>query len=126
MRDCTNLSWPEGPFGADQRPFGRPQRILMSLVLELDDRTPVAVTTAYFGTHRTRVLDVTADTLSIGFRTTVTDGWHDETALLDLIDRALVRGRRHALIEMPAGLSVDERVRQVMANVESLGLLPIG
>lgn len=105
MRDFTNLAWPEGPFGADQRPFGRRERILMALALELGDRaTLVAATTVYLRTHRTRVVEVRADTLNVGFRTTVADTEADEVALLDLVDRALVRGRRHAVVLAGQGL----------------------
>jgi hypothetical protein len=102
MRDHTNLAWPEGPFGADQRPFGKRQRILMAIAIELDDRgadaVPVAAATVYLRTHRTQVMEVRADTLNIGFRATAAEDPGDEASLLDLVDRALVRGRRHATV----------------------------
>jgi hypothetical protein len=108
MRDFTNLAWPEGPFGADQRPFGRRERILMALALELDDHaTLLAAATVYLRTHRTRVVEVRADTLNVGFRMTVADTPGDGPALLDVVDRALVRGRRHAVVLAGHGLGRD-------------------
>jgi hypothetical protein len=108
MRDFTNLAWPEGPFGADQRPFGRRERILMALALDLDERAGlVSAATVYCRTHRTRVVEVRADTLNVGFRVTVAEAPGDEIGLLDIVDRALVRGRRHAVVLAGHGLGRD-------------------
>jgi hypothetical protein len=114
MRDFTNMAWPEGPFGADQRPFGRRERILMALALELDDdATLLAAATVYLRTHRTRVVEVRPDTLNVGFRVTVDDTPRDGPALLDIVDRALVRGRRHAAVLAGYALGRDlARLRQ--------------
>jgi hypothetical protein len=49
--------------------------------------------------------------------------------LQDATDQALrdaCTGTGVSLVELPRGLTVDERVDHVMATVESLGLLPIG
>jgi hypothetical protein len=107
MRDITNLSWPEGPFGADQRPFGRRNRILMAIALEMDDRVAVAATAVYLRMQRNQILDVRSDTLNLGFRATVAEDAADEADLLELIDRALVRGRRHAFVLAGHGLGRD-------------------
>jgi hypothetical protein len=71
------------------------------------DAAPIAAATAYLRTHRTQVIEVRPDTLNIGFRVTAVEGPEDEAALVDLIDRALVRGRRHAVALAGSGLGRD-------------------
>lgn len=80
----------------------------MAVALEWDSREPVtgpiAVATVYLRTHRTQVVDVRSDTLNVGFRSTVAEVPSDEIALVEIVDRALVRGRRHAVVLAGHGL----------------------
>lgn len=102
MRDYTNLAWPEGPFGADQRPFGKPAEMVAAFAIDWGgqpDPLPLAAATAYLRVRKHgQPLHVGGDTLSIGFRATVAEDRSDAPELLALLDRALSRARRHALI----------------------------
>lgn len=112
MRDYTNLAWPEAPFGADQRPFGKPARILAAAAVEwapgnCGARLPVCAATVYLRTRRAGTLQVDPNTLNVGFRVVVLDEADEAHALIDLFDRALARGRRHAVALAGHGLAND-------------------
>lgn len=102
MRDYTNLAWPEGPFGAVQRPFGKPAEMVAAFAVDWGrqpDPLPAAAATVYLRVRKHgQPLSVSGDTLSIGFRTTVAEDPADVPELLAVLDRALSRARRHALI----------------------------
>lgn len=105
MHDFTNLAWPEAPFGAEQRPFGKRSAILTAITFEwrstAEQAAPVlaSVATVYLRVRRDgKPLDVSDETLALGFRASVAEGAADVPALLDLTDRAITRARRHAAI----------------------------
>lgn len=105
MREFTNLAWPETPFGAEQRPFGRHIDMLAACTFEwtgepeASERVPVAVSSVYLRVRRRgSTQQVSDDTLSIGFRTAVIEDRAEVPDLLTLADRALTRARRHAAI----------------------------
>ncbi|MFI7553535.1 hypothetical protein ACIBQ2_27785 [Micromonospora sediminimaris] len=104
MREYTNLQWPEAPFGADQRPFGRQRDMLAAFALAWanlpgEGPLPVAAATVYLGVRRHgSAYEVGEESLSIGFRADVVEDRTEIPALLRLTDRALTRARRHAAI----------------------------
>ncbi len=118
MRDFTNLQWPEAPFGAEQRPFGKHTDMLAAFAVEWADRPDaqplsVAAATVYLRVRKHGALDIDPDTLSIGFRVTVIDRAADVPDLLALVDRALTRARRHAVIV--AGHRLDSDLSRMAA-----------
>lgn len=103
MRRFTNLLWPEGPFGADQRPFGKPAPMIAALDLNRteiggNDYPQACASVVYLRVHRTRTLDVTAATLNAGYDVLITENADDRGLLVDAVDRAIVRARRHATV----------------------------
>nr|WP_221375094.1 hypothetical protein [Actinoplanes polyasparticus] len=105
MREFTNLAWPETPFGAEQRPFGRHIDMLAACTFEWTDEPetsetlPVAASLVYLRVRRRgSTQTVSDDTLSIGFRTAVIEDRAEVPDLLTVADRALTRARRHAVI----------------------------
>ncbi len=72
------------------------------------EAVPVAAATVYLRVRRHEgFIEVTADTLSIGFRSTVIEHPDEVPDLLALVDRALVRARRHAPILAGHALDAD-------------------
>ncbi|MCT2280772.1 hypothetical protein M3G91_24445 [Micromonospora chalcea] len=119
MRDFTNLQWPEAPFGAEQRPFGRPWDMLAAFAIDWAEQAPgrreapVAAATVYLRVRRHgSTYDISGDTLQIGFRATVLDHPDEAPDLLTLTDRALTRARRHAVIL--AGHALDQDLARMM------------
>ena len=105
MREFTNLAWPETPFGAEQRPFGKHIDMLTACTFEWTNEpdvwrtVPVVVSLVYLRIRRRgNTQQVSDDTLSIGFRAAVIEDRSEVPALLTLADRALTRARRHAAI----------------------------
>lgn len=131
MRDYTNLSWPEAPFGADQRPFGKPARILAAVTVEWahdGDRGELLVCVAivYLRTRRAGTLQVDPDTLSVGFRVAVLDELGEAPELVDLFDRALVRCRRHAVALVGHGLGDDLKAVADLIDRRLPGVVGVG
>ncbi|RZU48762.1 hypothetical protein EV385_0486 [Krasilnikovia cinnamomea] len=104
MRDISNLLWPEAPFGAEQRPFGRARDMLTAVAIDWavqrgGEPLPVGAAAVYLGVRRHgNAYEVNSDTLSIGFRTTVIDTPDELPELLAILDRTLTRARRQAAI----------------------------
>jgi hypothetical protein len=120
VRDYTNQQWPETPFGAEHRPFGRHQDMLTAFAVDWTfdllpaDPLPVATAAVYLRVRRHgSAYEVSGDTLSIGFRATVVDGPVEVPELLSVVDRALTRARRHAVIL--AGHSLGGDLDRMMA-----------
>ncbi|NJP34798.1 hypothetical protein [Micromonospora thermarum] len=114
MRDFSNLQWPEAPFGAEQRPFGRRWDMLAAFAIDWAEQAsglrevPVAAATVYLRVRRHgSAYDISGDTLQIGFRATVLDHLAEAPNLLALTDRALTRARRHAVILAGHALGQD-------------------
>lgn len=103
MRDYTNLNWPDGPFGAEFRPFGKPSKMLASVAVDWADRDtgtrlPVCASVVYLRVKPAQTLPVEEHSLSIGFRTTVIETTAEIDEQVSLFDRCLVGARRHATI----------------------------
>ena len=119
MHDFTNLAWPEAPFGADQRPFGKRCAILAALAFDWapasdGEPVPAAVATVYLRIRRDgTTLEVTDETLAIGFRVTTIESLAEVQALLQLTDRAVTRARRHAAVL--AGHRFEDELAQLAA-----------
>ncbi len=122
MRDATNLAWPEAPFGAAHRPFGQRPDLLTALALDWADTTepasqhsfPIAAATVYLRVRRHGApLEIDPDTLDVGFRVSVVDTPAEVGDLIALVDRALARARRHAVIL--AGHRLDHDLTRLTA-----------
>ena len=102
MRDYTNLAWPEGPFGAGQRPYGKPALLVAAFAVDWGrgpDPLPLAAATVYLRVRKHgEPQPVSGASLRVGFRATVTEYPGEVPQLLAVWDRALVRARRHALV----------------------------
>jgi hypothetical protein len=103
MRDLTNLSWPEAPFGGAQRPFGRPARLICAVAFAWADtgdarQALTGTAVSYLHVRRTGALTITLSGYAFGFRATVVEHEDEVEELVALADRALVRARRHAAV----------------------------
>src|SRR5262249_12146337 len=104
MREYTNLQWPQTPFGAEQRPFGRHWDMLTACTVEWTGRldteaAPVASAAVYLRGRRHGEAQVVGDaTLSIGFRAMVIDDLAEVPDLLTVTDRELIGARRLGVI----------------------------
>lgn len=102
MKDLTNLDWPEAPFGTGHhKPWGRKSPLLCGF--ELQPAAEIAgplgcVATVYVRINPREAVTAATDTLPIGFRVTVAEGPDDLPSLLEILDSALARARRHAAI----------------------------
>jgi hypothetical protein len=68
---------------------------------------PVCAAAVYLRTRRAGTLQVDPNTLNVGFRIAVLNESGEVPALVNLFDRALVRGRRHAAALVGYGLGND-------------------
>jgi hypothetical protein len=100
MLTYTNLAWPDDPYRTGQQLYKRPSGMLaaFAVVPPAQSRVtaPAGVAVAYLPLHRTRVITVTEDTVSFGFRavSTADDGSIDQVARVADLD--LLQARRHA------------------------------
>jgi hypothetical protein len=127
----TNLARPEAPFGADQRPFGKPARILAAVTVEWahdgdrSEQLPVCAASVYLRIRRAGMLQVDPDTLNVGFRVSALDEPGDAPGLVDLFDRALVRCRRHAVALAGHGLGDDLKAVTGLMNQRLPGVVGV-
>lgn len=101
MRSFTNLSWPDGAYGAEFRPFGKREHLLTAIAVDwsLAELTvPVSVSAVYLRVRPASTLDVNEQSLSIGFWTTVIESASETADQLQHLDQILVSARRHAAI----------------------------
>jgi hypothetical protein len=119
VREFTNLQWPQTPFGAEQRPFGRHWDMLTACTVEWTGRLdtgalPVASTAVYLRVRKHGDAQlVTADTLSVGFRTMVIEDSAEVAELLTVTDRELTGARRLGVIL--AGHRLGEQLTRMTA-----------
>jgi hypothetical protein len=102
VREATNLSWPDQPFGAGQRPFAAESLMLAAVSVDLANiagrRLPVCGSTTYLRVERTRNLQIVPRTLRFGFRSLVISHDAETIDLAHALDGDLIRCRRHAAI----------------------------
>lgn len=103
MYDATNLAWPETPFGAGQRPFGRPSHMLTAVAVDWaperpGPRLPVAAAVTYMRIRRIGLTTISPVTLNFGFRAIALNALDDLEGQLAVIDRCLLGARRHATV----------------------------
>jgi hypothetical protein len=126
-RDFTNLQWPEVPFGAEQRLFGKLTDMVAAFAVEWADRPdaeplPVSAATVYLRVRKHgTALRIGPETLSIGFRASVIDRAADVLDLLALVDRALTRARRHVVIVAGHRLGGDLSRMAALSSVPMRG-----
>ncbi|MFC5911764.1 hypothetical protein, partial [Streptacidiphilus monticola] len=77
MHEATSLLWPEGPYAAERRPFGHPQRLLTAISLlwadDGDRAVPLGYGSVFIPVHRTKSLLVDPDTIHFGYRALVAE-----------------------------------------------------
>ncbi|MBB5874646.1 hypothetical protein F4553_008080 [Allocatelliglobosispora scoriae] len=101
MRSFTNLSWPDGAYGAEFRPFGTKQHLLTAVAVDWavgEPTIPVSVSVVHLRIRPAAVLDVDEQSLTIGFWTTVIESADGTGDQLRHLDQVLVGARRHASI----------------------------
>ncbi|WP_148083734.1 hypothetical protein [Micromonospora sp. Llam0] len=125
MREYTNLQWPQTPFGAEQRPFGRHWDMLTACTLEWSGRPeeaglPVASAAVYLRVRKHGTAQhIADDTLSVGFRTAVIEEPGEVPDLLRLTDRELTGARRLGVILAGHRLSDD------LTRMNALSTVPL-
>lgn len=123
MREYSNLQWPQTPFGAEQRPFGRHTDMLSAYTIEWTGQPdagalPVASTMVYLRVRRHGEAQlVTDETLSIGFRILVIGDPSEVPNLLAVTDQQLSGARRLGAIL--AGHHLDSELDRMNALSET-------
>jgi hypothetical protein len=109
MLTYTNMAWPEQPYGASQRPFGQPPRLLAAITLDWakhdDAEVPLCASIVYVRLARRDTITLNERAFAFGFRTAYTDQPTDHAALVRLVDTDLVRSRVHAHVLAAHGLA---------------------
>jgi hypothetical protein len=125
VREYTNLQWPQTPFGAEQRPFGRPCDMLTACTVEwtgavADGALPIASAAVYLRVRKHGPAHLTADdTLSIGFHTAVIEDAAEVPDLLTLTDRELTGARRLG------GVLAGHRLSRDLTGMNTLSAVPL-
>lgn len=125
VREYTNLQWPETPFGAEQRPFGRHWDMLTACTVGwtgrvVDRALPVASAAVYLRVRKHGAAHhVADDTLSIGFRAAVIEGPAEAPELLKLTDRELTGARRLGVI------LAGHRLGRDLSRMSTLSSVPL-
>lgn len=98
MREATNLSWTDTPFGAARRPFAERTSLLAAFSIAGGPCSPAAVGAVYLRLPRGRCLRVTDTTLRVGFHALAVEDPAETLAVLTPLDALLVQARRRAAI----------------------------
>ncbi|WP_131787152.1 hypothetical protein [Protofrankia symbiont of Coriaria ruscifolia] len=98
MREATNLSWTDTPFGGARRPFADRTSLLAAFSVNATDRSLVAAAAVYLPLPRTRSLTVTDTTVRFGFHAVAAEEPAETSAVVASIDAQLVQARRQATI----------------------------
>jgi len=101
VRSFTNLSWPDGPYGSEFRPFGKREHLLTAVAVDwtyTPETVPVSVSVVYLRVRPATKLDVDERSLTIGFHTTAIEAGHETQVQLAHLDKVLIGARRHATI----------------------------
>ncbi len=98
MREATNLSWTDTPFGGARRPFADRTPLLAAFSINATDRSPVAAAAVYLPLPRARSLTVTDTTVRFGFHAVAAEEPAETSAVAASVDAQLVQARRQAAI----------------------------
>ena len=102
MRTYTNMTWPDDPYRTGQQLYRRPPpRVAAFTAVPAatgGGLVPGAVAVVYLPLHRTRVVTVTEQTLTFGFRAVSTGDPAEMPGLAATADLDLMQARRHAAI----------------------------
>lgn len=93
MREATNLSWTDTPFGGARRPFADRTSLLAAFSVNA-----TAAAAVYLPLPRTRSLTVTDTTVRFGFHALAAEEPAETAAVTASIDQLLVQARRQAAI----------------------------
>ncbi|GHF33498.1 hypothetical protein GCM10010218_13240 [Streptomyces mashuensis] len=100
MRELSNLSWSDTPYGADKRPFPKQVQLLTGMAMQWADEAgepvPVSAAAVFVPVKRTQATAVEPGTLHFGFHVAVAETAEDTPGLVSLADRILVQARREA------------------------------
>jgi hypothetical protein len=108
VRDLTNLSWADEPFGASRRPSIRRGEIGVGIHIEWSiSASYLGFDAAYLRFPRRQSLHATGATLPFGFRSLRIESPLDEAAALRALSDLLVAARRGACLIAGAALTAD-------------------
>ncbi|WP_055749884.1 hypothetical protein [Frankia sp. AvcI1] len=93
MREATNLSWTDTPFGGARRPFADRTSLLAAFSVNA-----TAAAAVYLPLPRTRSLTVTDATVRFGFHAIAAEVPAETAAVVTSVDAQLVQARRRAAI----------------------------
>jgi hypothetical protein len=97
MRTWTNLTWPDDAYRTGQQLYRRPAPRLAAFATG-GHPAPSVCAIVYLPLHRTKMMSVTEQTLTFGFRTASASDSADLPALAAVADLDLLAARRHAAI----------------------------
>ncbi|MBL7499293.1 hypothetical protein I6A84_31955 [Frankia sp. CNm7] len=97
MREATNLSWTDTPFGGARRPFANRTPLLAAFSVNATGHSPAAAA-VYLPLPRARSLTVTDGTVRFGFHAIAAEEPAETSAVTASIDALLVQARRQAAI----------------------------
>jgi hypothetical protein len=98
MREVTNLSWTDTPFGGVRRPFADRTPLLAAFSISATDHAPAAAAAVYLPLPRGRSLIVTDAMVRFGFHAVAAETPADSAAVAASVDAWLVQARRQAAI----------------------------
>jgi len=98
MREATNLSWTDTPFGGARRPFTDRTPLLAAFSLQATGHSPASAAAVYLPLPRTRSLRVTDTTVRFGFHALAAEQPTEIAAVTASLDALLVQARRQAAI----------------------------
>lgn len=96
MREATNLSWTDTPFGAARRPFA--ERTSLLAAFSVMATIPPAAAAVYLRLPRAHTLPVTDTTLRFGFHAVAAEHSAEALVVVTTLDALLVQARRQAAI----------------------------
>lgn len=117
MREYTNLLWPEGPFGADRRPFGKPSQMIAAFTVDWTAQDlPAAAAAVYLRVKRAGTVEVSTVTMNPGLVAVAPEEQADPLRIVGWLDRGLVRARRHATVL--AGHNLADTLKTARLHVD--------
>jgi hypothetical protein len=98
MREATNLSWTDTPFGGARRPFADRTVLLAAFSVQAPAHAPAAMAAVYLPLPRAGSLTVTDTALRFGFHALAAEDPGETRAVAASIDALLVQARCQAAI----------------------------
>jgi hypothetical protein len=129
MEVYTNMAWPGDPYRTGQQLYPKPAPRVAAFTVESSPAWGSVMATSaaivYLPLHRTRLVTVTGQTLTFGFRAASITSEAEAGALAELADLDLAQARRHAAILTGSNLSRTLAELQMLAGSPLRGLSAI-